>query len=310
MTAHGVKDATEDPATIKEWWTKHPDAGIGLAARAEKVGDACFLEFDQRPWLAAWAKELGQEKPITRLHKSGGKESPHYIFRHTEESLALGNCDGAKDGHEWFSFRAANRYIVAPPSIHPDSGKPYTVELDVEPISFPDWLVAKIAKEGVNERQFGENLRQCSEDFDPESFFDWLERAGCKLGIEDGAWIPFLICPVAGYRHAGQGMRGCALFWDGGGFGFKCHAQSCPSNADRRNGQSGIGYLLSFLSQEFEPYDGIIWDERSTEELAEEFGAVEIEEIARVLPIAIPAPAVAKIAILITEKKPDERAFA
>jgi hypothetical protein len=38
--------------------------------------------------------------------------------------------------------------------------------------------------------------------------------------------------------------------------------------------QSGIGYLVSFLSKEFEPYEGTIWDEQSAEELAEEFGAI------------------------------------
>ncbi len=118
VTAHGVKDATTDPVVITEWWTRTPDAGIGLAARAERVGDPCFLEFDQQPWLPAWAKESNQPMPQTRQHKSGGKEAPHYIFTHTEKSLALSNCDGSTNGHEWFSFRADNRYIVAPPSIH------------------------------------------------------------------------------------------------------------------------------------------------------------------------------------------------
>jgi hypothetical protein len=308
-TPNGVKDATEDTNRVRAWWTENPECGVALAPEF-KVGGACFLEFDQRPWLPAWCKEENQKKPITRLHKSGGKASPHYIFLHTEKSLELGNVNGTALGHEWFSFRADGRYVVAPPSVHPDRKQEYTCELDVEPTPIPDWLVAKIAKEGVSERRFGESLRQCSEDFDPESFFEWLERAGCKLGIEDGAWIPFLICPVAGRRHEGQGVRGCALFWDGGGIGFKCHAQGCLSNMDRKSGQSGIGYLMSFLSQEFEPYDGVIWDRETAEELAEAFGAVEIEEIAGVVPMATPVPAVAKIAIPLTEKKPGEQPFA
>jgi putative DNA primase/helicase len=275
MTAHGVKDATDDPLVIKEWWTKTPDAGIGLAARAEQVGDPCFLEFDQRPWLAAWAKELGQEKPVTRLHKSGGKESPHYIFRHTEKSLALGNCDGAKDGHEWFSFRAANRYIVAPPSIHPDSGKPYTVELDIEPVSIPDWLVVAIAAKGIRDREFANDMPELHEDFDFDAFCDWIPA---KLGDEDGSWYAFEECPVAGRRHKGQGVRGCALYYDGGKLGFKCMAAECPSNADRKPGQGGIGYLLSFLSQEHGAYPGVIWPQQTTEDLLEEFGAEEMAE--------------------------------
>jgi len=39
MTAHGLKDATDDAALIKEWWTRTPEAGIGLAARGQYVGE-------------------------------------------------------------------------------------------------------------------------------------------------------------------------------------------------------------------------------------------------------------------------------
>jgi Bifunctional DNA primase/polymerase, N-terminal len=277
-TANGVKNATKDEAQIRAWWEENPEYGVALAPEF-KVGGACFLEFDQHPWLPAWGKEENQKKPITRLHKSGGKASPHYIFTHTEKSLELGNVNGGRNGSEWFSFRADGRYVVAPPSIHPDTKLEYECVVDTEPVPIPDWLVAKIAKEGVIEKRFGEGLRQCSEDFDPDSFFDWLEQAGCKLGTEDGSWIPFEVCPVVGRRHDGQGVRGCALYWDGGGIGFKCMGQGCPSNVERKEKQSGIGYLISFLSTEFERYDGIIWDEETAEELAEEtFGAVKEPE--------------------------------
>jgi hypothetical protein len=270
-TSNGVKDATTDINSITRWWRDMPDAGIGLAPEAV-LGGASFLEFDQRPWLPAWAKELGHEKPVTRLHKSGGKGGPHYVFKHTEKSLALGNCDGAKDGHEWFSFRAANRYIVAPPSVHPDSGKPYTCELDVTPVPIPDWLVDAIATKGIRERDFANDMPEVDEDFDFDAFCDWIPA---KLGDEDGSWYAFEECPVAGRRHKGQGIRGCALYYDGGKLGFKCHAADCSSNADRKLGQSGIGYLVSFLSKENGPYPGVIWPEQTAEELASEvFGAV------------------------------------
>jgi hypothetical protein len=269
MTAHGVKDATADPALIKEWWTRTPEAGIGLAARAEKVGDPCFLEFDQKPTLKDWAKNEGQPMPETRVHRSGGKGAPHFIFTHTEKSLALGNCDGSTAGREWFSFRASDRYIVAPPSIHPDSGKPYTVFADIEPTPIPDWVVDSIRANGTREKDFGAGLRPVHEDFDFDAFVEWVG------GVEDsdGNWYPFRECPVAGRRHKGQGTKGCALYYDGGTLGFKCMAAECPSNMDRKPGQGGAAFLVSFLSKENGAYEGVIWPERE-----DQLGAVSAEE--------------------------------
>src|SRR6266700_2778202 len=34
-TPHGVKDATTDEATIRDWWTRWPDANIGIATGAD-----------------------------------------------------------------------------------------------------------------------------------------------------------------------------------------------------------------------------------------------------------------------------------
>lgn len=270
MTEHGVKDATDDSALIKKWWNENPEAGIGLAARAEKVGDPCFLEFDQKPSLKDWTKRTGNPMPVTRVHKSGGKGAPHYIFRHTEKSLALGNCDGSVGGHEWFSFRASNRYIVAPPSIHPDSGERYTTWVDIEPTPIPDWVVDEIRLNGTREQDFAGDMPPTDEEFDFDQFTEWIPA---DIGDEDGSWYPFKECPVAGRKHKGQGVRGCALYYDGESLGFKCHAAECPSNTDRKLGQSGISFLVSFLSQENGAYDGVIWSEKSAEEEAIAFGA-------------------------------------
>src|ERR1700757_5358679 len=34
LTAHGVKDATTDPVAILAWWSKWPDANVGIATGA------------------------------------------------------------------------------------------------------------------------------------------------------------------------------------------------------------------------------------------------------------------------------------
>jgi hypothetical protein len=276
-TANGVKDATTDVARITKWWTDKPDAGIGLAPEL-RVGGACFLEFDKKPSLKDWAKELDKPMPTTRVHKSGGKGGPHFIFLNTELSVAVGNVNGSNDHEEWFSFRTDNRYVVAPPSISPDTHQPYTTWLDVAPEPIPDWVVHAISANGVSERHFAEGMREVDEDFEIDKFTDWLVECGCELGTEDGVWTPFKKCPVVGRRHKGQGVRGCALFYDGNVLGFKCHAAECPSNQDRKPRQGGSAFLVSYLSKEHHAYDGIIWPEQTTEELAADFGAEVIED--------------------------------
>ena len=73
-----------------------PEAGIGLAARdRESRRSVLFWNLIKKPSLKDWTKRTGNPMPVTRVHKSGGKGAPQYIFRHTEKSLALGNCDGS-----------------------------------------------------------------------------------------------------------------------------------------------------------------------------------------------------------------------
>jgi bifunctional DNA primase/polymerase-like protein len=48
MTAHGVKDATDDPTLIKEWSARTQDAGIGLAARAQHDGEDAMKAVERK----------------------------------------------------------------------------------------------------------------------------------------------------------------------------------------------------------------------------------------------------------------------
>ena len=205
--------------------------------------------------------------PETRVHRSASKGAPHFLWIHTEKSLELGNCDGSIAGREWFSFRANGRYIVAPPSTF--EGKEYTVFADIAPQPIPDWVVDRIRANGTREKDFGAGLRPVHEDFDFDAFVEWVGG----VEDEDGSWYPFRECPVAGRRHRGQGTKGCALYYDGGTLGFKCMAAECPSNMDRKPGQGGISFLVSFLSKENGAYEGVIWPERK-----DQLGAVSAEQ--------------------------------
>jgi putative DNA primase/helicase len=82
-TKHGVKDATRDTAQITKWWTRWPDANIGLATG--KVSGRLVLDIDiKKGKRGDESLRLLEEQygPLPETRKSvtasGGW---HYVFR-------------------------------------------------------------------------------------------------------------------------------------------------------------------------------------------------------------------------------------
>jgi len=83
------------------------------------------------------------ELPETLTIKTGGG-GRHYYFKYPEDSYDYGNRALKKYG---FDIRGVGGQVVAPGSIHPDSGKEYTIENDLPIAPPPDWLLALAIKE-------------------------------------------------------------------------------------------------------------------------------------------------------------------
>jgi RecA-family ATPase len=274
--SNGVKNATTNRDTIKAWDAELPaDTNIGLAAL--EGGDICFLEFDAHGPTSA-AKEMGETMPLTRVQKSGNG-GVHLIFRHTERSRAVGNRSKNLDEpcfvlpcgdrehrcknhnceintphhhHEWFSFRAANMYVLGSGSVHPN-GKPYETVKDRAPIPVPDWVLDFVEKhtQPSKPKHRKKDALQVSDDFDFDDFCEHykidilFERSGCWQIVEE--------CPGTGARHKGSKLTG--FFYDGSSLGWSCFAQGCPTHG------MSIGQLLSFMNKEHGRYEGVIWDD-------------------------------------------------
>lgn len=135
LTPHGLKDATQTQQGVKEFWTKYPDAGIGLCTDGLVV-----LDFDAKSG-GLESKELIEKQygslPQTRIHATGGGGF-HYIYKNPNGT----NIRNATKlgGYPGVDLRANGGYIVAPPSHHP-SGQDYYFYI-LAPIEVaPDWLV-------------------------------------------------------------------------------------------------------------------------------------------------------------------------
>ncbi|UNK71733.1 AAA family ATPase [Microbacterium sp. H1-D42] len=115
---HGVLDASTDPEAIRRLFARYPDANIGGATLGRVVFD-----FD--------VQHGGKQSdvfPTTREHLSGrGNGNSHLIYRVGGDLARLIRPGAHVLGHG-IDIRATHgSYVVLPPSLHPDTLKPYTV---------------------------------------------------------------------------------------------------------------------------------------------------------------------------------------
>jgi hypothetical protein len=118
LVPHGCLDASNDPRKVKRWWKQYPDANIGIATGLPNTFDA--QDFDNMAamdTMKQWADEHGFNlQDLPRVQTGSG-------FRHVYwQSTEIGNKAGVIEGMDW---RGVGGYVVAPPSIHPDTDKPY-----------------------------------------------------------------------------------------------------------------------------------------------------------------------------------------
>jgi hypothetical protein len=253
--------ATTDPAVINEWDAIYPNHNLGVVAKLEE-GELCVLEFDVKSGMRAAAEECGEPVPETRTVRSG-KGFGHYYFWQTAKSVALGNRQANRDGREWFSFRADNRYVVAPGSIHPN-GNEYKFNNDAPIIPIPDWLVDWIAKHTETVKK-PKGAVEVHEDFD---FEEWLDHYEFDIAfVKDDCWHVVKSCPGVGHRHEHSILT--AIYFDGGSLGWSDFAQGCPL------GGKSIGQVMKWMHENgHEPYTGVIWSEpESVDELIDAFDA-------------------------------------
>lgn len=120
-TAHGFKDATTDPETIRAWWTQWPDANIGIATG--EVSNLVVWDFDTYKPDAVLPEHLGDWPETLEVRSGGGGKQFFFKYAHT---AAKGN-----DAFHAVDIKSDGGYVVAPGSIH-RSGHHYEWANDAE----------------------------------------------------------------------------------------------------------------------------------------------------------------------------------
>ena len=141
----GFKDATTDTNTITHLWATHPTANIGIA-----TGSCGFFTVDIDPRnggdddLDTLEAEHGAMPDTLEVMTGGGGTHRHYKL---PEGIRIGSTKLANG----IDIKSHGGYIVAPPSIHPDTGLAYEWEASSDPTDgaalsdAPQWLIDRLA---------------------------------------------------------------------------------------------------------------------------------------------------------------------
>lgn len=191
LTRYGQNDATTDPKRIRYWWTRWPNANIGLHCKRSGLvvididprngGDATFAALESTHGAIV--------SPLTSNTGGGGK---HILFAAPQGAVSipgkLGNGIDVKH----------NGYIILPPSNHKSGGSYQWVEgarLTALPI-LPEWIATPIIierKERLSrdnvDMEFGEF---CEAVFAlPRDFYDdyreWITTGAAIYHFTDGS---------------------------------------------------------------------------------------------------------------------------
>ena len=190
LCPHGCKDASRDRAQIESWWTQYPSANIGIATG--EINGLLVIDVDVKhdqgkygdESLKALESELG-ELPETwvAITGSGGL---HYYFKYPEgHEIKNSASQLAQD----IDIRAQGGYVVAPPSVHPDTGRLYEWECGSDPketplAELPEKWLERLEKKKVTGETLGESQKKLFEipETVPEgSRNDTIFRYGASL---------------------------------------------------------------------------------------------------------------------------------
>lgn len=133
-TSRGMNDASTDPEVVRAWWTRWPDANIGL-----RTGVAFdVIDIDALAGCDALDDLAPDAEPIIGPIVLTGKGCHIYVA-----ITGLGNRTKLVTQVD---YRGAGGYVIAPPSLH-SSGVSYswsTLGPDTQLVKLPGWLRAVI----------------------------------------------------------------------------------------------------------------------------------------------------------------------
>lgn len=142
LAPHGFKDATADPQQVERWWSRYPNANIGIATGA--VSGLVVLDVDPPEGGDQLARIEAYHGPIPpTLTARSGKGGQHFYLAYP--GRPVGSCQdvlGERATKEMgaIDVRADGGYIIAPPSRNAAGAYEWTALEETPPAQVPDYL--------------------------------------------------------------------------------------------------------------------------------------------------------------------------
>lgn len=177
----GYKLGTTDADQVRLWWTKNPQANIGIA-----TGESDLLVMDADHGLTSyddfitWRDRNGL--PPTYTVRSGRRPEfgvqMYYRGHITTQGRKTWKLDGCSG-----DFKSDGGLVVHPPSIHPDSGEAYELLLDLPIADRPESLLTLPTLEGKEKsgQTNGAGLIECNRNEDMCSFIGKVRKQIAQL---------------------------------------------------------------------------------------------------------------------------------
>ena len=173
LAPNGFNSSSNDPNQIREWWTKSPNANIGIDLGRSNL---TVLDFDNGKPPA----ELGLQNAF-QVNTSRGT---HVYFSGTSKQ-----GDMHLNGEHLGEIKSAGGYVLSPFSVHP-TGAVYSVAVQAAITHVPEGLIDRLRPERKSSPSIkGEKIPRGSHDTE-------LTRIAGKLrhdGLEENAIADALI---------------------------------------------------------------------------------------------------------------------
>lgn len=134
--------------SLSSWRDRWVNGASNVGIRTGKVSGIVVVDVDVKDGgMDYWQKLCNDNEWPATISVETGSDGRHYYFAYDERTALLKSCSKCvKDENGkaiGIDVKADGGQVVAPPSLHPVTGKPYKFEfglegIDVEPM--PDWL--------------------------------------------------------------------------------------------------------------------------------------------------------------------------